>query len=380
LARTGSTAPGLRAPVEASVTPPEVQRNLVPGEVLLEYLVTKDRLVIFGVTPQGMVVRQLEEGEASLGSRVQLARGLLQRRDGEASARGVLTTLYDILIQPLLDSGTLQGATRLIVVPHGPLAYLPFAALIDRRTGRYVAERYAVIHLPTASALPRLRRVARSEKAPAGVEVFAPFPDSLAATRAEAEAIRRSIREVRVHLGESATKTSGRSALESGAIVHVATHARLNRRNPLFSAIDLAGRSATRGADGLLEVHELLGLRVRSPLVFLSGCETALGGAWSTRFDTDEDYTTLAQALLSSGAANVVATLWRVDDTGAAKLASHFYLGLRDGPVPEALAGAQRAMLADSQYRSPYYWAAYETSGSGLPVGNANLVSLSDKR
>jgi len=293
----------------------------------------------------------------------------------------VLSTLYDILIQPLVEMGVLDGASRLIVVPHGPLAYLPTAALLDRRTGRYIAERYAVLHLPTAAALPRLRgAVDQSGIRTASTEVFAPFPDSLSATRAEADAIRRIGRNVRVHLGQSATKSGVEGALESGAIVHVATHARMNRRNPLFSAIDLAGGSTSGSSSRPLEVHELLGLHVRSPLVFLSGCETALGASWSTQFDTGEDYTTLAQTFLYSGAANVVATLWRIDDIGAAALASQFYQALRENAVPEALAHAQRAMLADARYRSPYYWAAYETSGSGFPLAGANSASLSDKR
>src|SRR5262249_2790592 len=124
------------------------------------------------------------------------------------------------------------------------------------------------------------------------------------------------------------------------------------------------------------EVHELLAYRVAAPLVFLSGCETALGGAWSTRFDTGEDYTTIAQTLLYSGAKNVVATLWRIDDAGAAAFATRFYRSLG----PDGVAQAQRAMLADPRYKSPYYWAAYEATGSGILTGaGANSTSVSDE-
>jgi CHAT domain-containing protein len=350
---------------------------------LVEYFVTSNRLVIFAVTPRGLIVRQVDETDTSLGSRVHLVRGLLRRRGGDDAARGVLTALYDLLVQPLVESGALETARRLIIVPHGPLAYLPMSALLDRRTGRYVAERYAIIHLSTAAVLPRLRAagVIQQGDVRLAAEIFAPFTDSLAATRSEADAIHRIIAAGRVYLGNAATKSSVRHALESSAIVHIATHAHMNQRNPLFSAIELAGEStAARNGDSRLEVHELLGMRIHSPLVFLSGCETALGGAWSTRFDTGEDYTTLAQTLLYAGAGNVVATLWRIDDTGAADFASRFYASLRDGAAPEALANAQRAMLADPRYRSPYYWAAYQTSGSGLPLNRANSQPLSDKR
>jgi CHAT domain-containing protein len=113
-------------------------------------------------------------------------------------------------------------------------------------------------------------------------------------------------------------------------------------------------------------MHELLRLTVNSPLVFLSGCETGLGGAWSTPFETGEDFTTVGQALLLAGAANVVATLWRIDDAGASVFAGRFYEAARRMPPAEALAEAQRAMIVDSRYANPYYWAAYDVSGTGF--------------
>ena len=47
------------------------------------------------------------------------------------------------------------------------------------------------------------------------------------------------------------------------------------------SATEQALRSALQGS-GLLEVHELLDLSIRAPVIFLSGCETGVGGAYST--------------------------------------------------------------------------------------------------
>ena len=112
-------------------------------------------------------------------------------------------------------------------------------------------------------------------------------------------------------------------------------------------------------------MHEILGLRVRSPLVFLSGCETGVGAAWSTGFAQGEDFATLARAFLYAGARNVIATLWRVDDEGAAEFAARFYQHFPSAPSAEALALAQRETLADSRWRAPYYWAGYVLSGEG---------------
>ena len=45
--------------------------------------------------------------------------------------------------------------------------------------------------------------------------------------------------------------------------------------------------------DGRLDVHEIIGLHIASSLVFLSGCETALGPGAATDFGLGEDYATL---------------------------------------------------------------------------------------
>jgi CHAT domain-containing protein len=167
-------------------------------------------------------------------------------------------------------------------------------------------------------------------------------------------------------LGGAATEGRLRRALAAGAVVHVATHGVMNARNPLFSRLELATPETGSDQDnGRFEVHELLDLHFRSPLVFLSGCETGLGTAWSTQFEAGQDYTTIAQALLFAGARNVIATLWRIDDEGAAQFATRFYAARQALGTPEALARAQREMMADPRWRSPYLWAAYEVSGGG---------------
>jgi CHAT domain-containing protein len=141
----------------------------------------------------------------------------------------------------------------------------------------------------------------------------------------------------------------------------------------MFSRIELApGAGAESEDDGRLEVRELLGL---------SGCETGVGAAGSSGYAAGEDYVMLAQALLYAGADNVVATLWRVEDQGASVFAAAFYRELRSSDPEVALARAQRRMLADPAYHSPFHWAAYRISGSGGSVsGGAISVAASVPR
>jgi len=166
-------------------------------------------------------------------------------------------------------------------------------------------------------------------------------------------------------VGRGASESALRGALGSGAMVHVASHGVLNRMNPLFSRVELfPSRNRSSADDGRLEVHEVLALEIRSPLVFLSGCETGLGPGGSRRYAPGEDYATLAAAFLGAGAGKVVATLWAIADTGAAVFAARFYSELRGADPADALAAAQRALLIDQRFRHPYYWAGYRLAGS----------------
>jgi CHAT domain-containing protein len=133
----------------------------------------------------------------------------------------------------------------------------------------------------------------------------------------------------------------------------------------MFSRLELAPGDGTPENDGRLEVHEVMELSIRTRLAFLSGCETGLGVAWTTDFARGEDYTTMAQSFLYAGARNVIATLWRIEDAGAAVFAARFYQHLRNRAPADALAEAQRDMRNDPRYASPYYWAAYVLSGEG---------------
>jgi CHAT domain-containing protein len=282
----------------------------------------------------------------------------------------VLKRLYEAVIAPAIRTAAMQGTTRLLVVPHEALTYLPFSALVDPLTSRRLVESFTIQHLPSAAVLPSLRSGTEGAALVAVTDgasrVFAPFPGQLPASLEEASAVEAALDGARIVLGAEASEANLRRALEAGGIVHVATHGVMNPRNPMSSRIELAKpRETTPGDDGQLEVRELLLLDVAAPLVFLSGCETGLGPAWSSHYTRGEDFATLAQAFLYAGAGNVVASLWRLEDAGAARFAEMFYDELRDAPPVEALAAAQRRMMQDNRFGSPYHWAAYRLSGPG---------------
>ena len=103
----------------------------------------------------------------------------------------MLSGLHRLLIQPAQSAGLLKGVKTLIFVPHSSLAYLPFAALVDPASGRYLVEQYDLTLIPSAASFRAVRaEAAVADRRVADGSVFAPFPDELPGTRAEVGAVR----------------------------------------------------------------------------------------------------------------------------------------------------------------------------------------------
>jgi CHAT domain-containing protein len=331
---------------------------------MLAYMVTPQRLFVFSTTRQETRVQALPVTAAAVEAAVRLARQLLAdpAADPDESST-VMGTLSQWLLAPLTVDP--QRVRRLIVVPSSVLAYVPFGAL-KTPEGRFLVERYSVVYLPAASYLAEGAPASGQTGEPVRLTALAPLPDDLPATELEVRAVRQVRSGTRVLVGRRAGEAALRQALSSGSMTHVASHGVLNRVNPLFTRIELVpGRNGLPSDDGRLEVHEVLSLDIRSPLVFLSGCETGLGPGASQRYAPGEDYATLAAAFLTAGAARVVATLWAIADTGAAVFAARFYDELNRMDPADALAASQRAMLSNPRFRHPYYWAGYRLAGTG---------------
>ncbi len=347
----------------------EVAGHIAPDEALLEYLVTDSTTLVFVVTADTAVVLDLGIGRHALASLVDFTRGALTRPArgpaGEGpSWRAPLERLYQRLIEPIEAGGLLRGKRALVIAPHAELHYLPFAAL--RQAGSaapFLVERYVVTTVPSASVWVRLRE--RGDPEPgAGVLALAPRVDVLPGSRVEVGSIARVYgSRTRVLVGPRATKQALRATASGQAIIHFATYGVLNKHNPLFSFVELAPRP---GEDGRLEVHEVFGLDLHARLVVLSACQTALGAGALTDVPAGDDWVGLVEGFLYAGAANVMATLWPVEDQATAGLMERFYTELAAGrPEAEALAATQRAALRNSATADPFYWAGFTLSGGG---------------
>lgn len=265
--------------------------------------------------------------------------------------------LYEKLITPLLPH---LRHRRLLILPHAELHYVPFAALCNPITGRYLIQDFTLAYAPSASAL----RLLRDKEHAVGRRAVVLGPPTDSSGRLDPPAAAKEAQAV-AHLFGT-TPLLGAAARASRVfdlagkvdLLHIAAHGVYEPRDPLFSHIVLA-RDERR--DGNLAVHEIfsdLDLTGIS-LVVLSACQTALG----ERSDGDE-IVGLTRAFLYAGTPAVVSTLWSVNDRASAELIEEFYRRLLGGvPAAEALQQAQVVLLNKPATRHPYYWAGFMLTG-----------------
>ncbi len=337
----------------------EVQRRLPGDTALVEYIVGPDRLAIFVLTSAGLRATTVPLRANDLRARVELLRDLIQRPDS-SDWRKPAAGLRAALVDPIEQAGWLKGIVRLYLVPHGILHYLPFAALARPAGNRFLIDDYTVAYLPAAAALLEPSRGGNVSGA-----LFAAAPARSRLTYAQEEA--RSIRQYfspksLVLAGSRATESAFKREAARYGVLHLATHGRFNKMNPLLSAIEL---EPGQQEDGRLEVHEILGLRLSAGLVTLSACETALGSGYFAELPAGEDFVGLTRAFLHAGSPSVLATLWEVNDRSTLGFMRAFYRRLQRSDKAEALAEAQRGMRRQpGRNRHPYFWAPFVLVGA----------------
>jgi CHAT domain-containing protein len=263
------------------------------------------------------------------------------------------TELYLKLVAPLLPH---IRHHRLIVVPHGALHYLPFAALRDPESGQYLVERFAITYLPSASTLPFLKQ--KASPIDGKVLVLGSPDSSLDGAEEEARVVAELFGTTPL-VGTAATESEVWKSAGTIDLLHLAAHGYYEPAAPRFSRIALA---SDRKNDGNLEVHEVFSdLNLHGTnLVVLSACVSGVG----ERSKGDE-IIGLTRAFMYAGSPLVLSTLWSIDDTAASLLVTSFYRRLLDGSTAaEALQHAQVELMRRSENEDPYFWAAFSLHGA----------------
>ena len=399
-----------------AVSSKEIRLYELPGRPTLDKLVEDLRAQLIPSKLRRRIVSLDPAADASRGL------GVVSGAEDAAPLAAAAHALYKAAIEP---AAAFVDQKRLLVVADGGLNYIPFEALVtsaasgDYTSLPYLVKTNEIVYAPSASVVGAIREqrrpstgttiliiadpvfnsmdprargaVAATESADtrglglasalsdvdgqaavttAGTVKMQGLPLSrLPGTRAEAEQISALAKksglqaDVWWDLNANEENVDTRD-VSKYRVVHVATHGLLNVERPQFTGLVLS-LVGNKSADGFLRTDEVFNLRLGSPLVMLSACETGVG-----KQKRGEGVMGLTRAFLYAGAPTVGVSLWSVADKSTAELMTDFYRRLlgsgssSTGHSPSAaMREAQLAMIAGKKYSAPFYWAPFVLVG-----------------
>jgi hypothetical protein len=286
----------------------------------------------------------------------------------------LLAAAASLLLPPPLRSALPADTTELVVIPHGVLALVPFAALPVDAAGTPLGVRYALRYSPSLALLAMVERDGTDSRPARALIVgdpeMPPDPDgggpftTLAMARLTARWLAGKLGGNAL-VGAAASESTVFGALSTAEMVHFGTHGRAYgteaRARRSFVALAPDG-----GSDGLLTMSEVMaGPRLTASLVVLSACETGLGDLKGA-----EGTVGLQRAFLARGARSVLVTLWQVDTVATDSLVRKFYRYWLDERVPRTKAEALRLAQAEvrrlpmARTNPAHYWAGFQLVGA----------------
>lgn len=352
----------------------EVLAAIPEKTTVIEYAVLPDRLVAWALRRKGWSVAERELPARELASLVEVLTNAFRQNRSLAEQRTSATELGELLLGHLAPK--LHAGGTLVFIPDKCLHLVPFAALVDPVTGRYLVEDHAVAVAPSASIFTQAitedaRRTNDEFRWLAVVNTSFNrrcFPDlgELPGVESELQALRIALPEATVLAGREATTESFLRLATGFEALYVAGHSVVNPVRPQDSALLFAPQLAPPAGDcGTLTARELYKLELpKTRLVVLAACSTAVGGTQSR-----EGVMSLARPFLAAGVPAVLASLWNVSDRATTDLLRRFHSNSAVSRNPgEALRQAQLGLL--QQGRPPFEWAAFQLTGAGRQPGH----------
>ncbi|MDX6403822.1 MAG: hypothetical protein QOH70_1277 [Blastocatellia bacterium] len=350
-------------------------RELMPdGVQMLQYAVLKDKVIVWLITRSDFSATITDVDPKELAEDVASSLKLISSGD-ETEAAGELKRLYEILIKPVESS--LNPEKLLCIVPDKDLNYVPFAALISTKSGRYLIQDYRLMLSPSASVFIHCSLAAKAKTTnnpeqllvvgnPSFDRQAYPQYPNLAAAEREANGVAALYQAPRVLIGGRATVGAVKADLARSEVAHFAAHYVIDQQSILSSRLLLAKQESNGGQQaresGELQSRDVCRMKLsRTRLVVLSACQTGIERQYG-----GEGPTSFARQFIVAGVPVIVASLWPVDSEATAQLMIALHRYRRDGnSTSEALARAQKDMIRgdDMRFHRPYYWASFMTIG-----------------
>lgn len=279
---------------------------------------------------------------------------------------------YDAFLGLFKDE--IAGKKELIIVPSGPLSFIPFEGLLSR-SGRLLVEDYDISYVQSPTVLRELSarnyQHTKSILAMGGAEYgkvsfdgdrapelvknatdieqlkYETFNDIKGGTKSlrkrfyalgydqmnylqgtlnEVNKIGEIVPGTKKYLGtdmnESTLKSlSSNGELDDYRVLHLATHGWVESFIPELSGFAMTVfPNEQNGEDGHVYLHEVEKLKIKADMVMLSACQTGLG-----KLETGQGVAGLNQAFIAAGANSTITSLWAVNDYATSVLVSELY-------------------------------------------------------
>ncbi len=355
-----------------------LQRSLMPGEALIEYVLdSRVKSHAFEITQAEIRIHEIPSKAEVSGLCQKFIQAIKEKKDPSKPGQALVAAV----ILPAIST----HPSSLVIVPDSSLNLVPFAALPDPNGG-YLAQSLVINLAPSATVFQMLRTGTRGVEpqrpflgiayspggtageggkgyvASRGLDLDLAHLEPLLFARDEVESGARIVGAGSLVLpDDKATESSLKAEpLQDFKIIHLALHGVGDMTEPDRAGLVLAPGDPKE--DGLWQAREIRESRYAADLVTLSACETGVG-----RLQGEEGIMNLARTFLVAGAKSVVASLWDADDRSTATLMKHFYEEIARGrDVAAALRDAQLTMLREfGSELQPYYWAGFTVIGDG---------------
>ena len=392
----------------------QLRGRLGVDEGILVYLVGKKTSFVQLVTRNKTIVAPVPVGSAALETVVaRLRRGLeIEGSSVNDFDLDAAHGLYQDLFAGLKDE--IADLKRLVIVPAGALANLPFGVLVTKppALGQYVSAHWLtndfdISYSPTITSFVNLRstrsvgqharkllavgnpvlaplqRVAAQEAAfasvisscqsgdiipPALLRSLASLPDTANEIYNVSKALGGNASDIL--LGGQATEPTLRARnLADYRILYFATHGLLPgeircQSQPGIVLTPPSEPAETHFGDGLFDASEIAALPMTADLVVLSACNTAASG----KADGGQSLSGLAASFFRAGAKSLLVSHWQVPSAATGALMSSMFATLSKTPnmsVDTALRTAQLSLSKAPGFAHPFFWAAFVLMGDG---------------
>jgi CHAT domain-containing protein/Tfp pilus assembly protein PilF len=352
----------------------QIREQIPASAQIIQYSALDESLCIWVASNSDFYGISQPVRSGDLGRKVDEYLECLKEPDLSDRAEILSRELYQLLIKPV--ETRLDPGKEVFVVADRPLNSLPFGALINPDTGKYLIEKYIISFSPSSTVFIHCSDTARRKEAfslehcvSVGESIFhqsalmnLPLPSAIK----EAEQVAALYgHNSKLLLNGAATEASVRREITTAEVIHIATHGLGNEWKSEYSSLAFWAPpgGSTLDDDGMLQSGEISRMKLpRARLVVLSACRTLIG-----RDYRGEGMVGLARAFIAAGAPLVVASLWNIDSQITAKMMNDFHRYRTRSNLSTAMAirQAQLDMLHQdtTNYRRPYSWAGFVVVG-----------------